>query len=179
VLRLIEERGGVVELEGADQLMAACAKDDEASICSLSADEPQLVQALVAEGGILLAEFAGNGNLEGVRRLLGLGVPAAATHSEGDGYFDITKGSTALHVAAWRARPAVVKELIQSGAPVNALDAKGRSALALAVKACVDSYWMERRSPESVEVLLGAGASTAGIQVPCGYDAVDQLLLIA
>jgi hypothetical protein len=81
-----------------------------------------------------------------------------------------------LHVAAWRAQHSVVKELIKRGAPVNALDGKGRTALALAVKACVDSYWTDRRSPDSVEALLNAGASATGIKVPTGYAEVDELL---
>jgi hypothetical protein len=79
-------------------------------------------------------------------------------------------------VAAWRAWPTAVKELIKRGTPVNALDGKGRTALALAVKACVDSYWTDRRSPDSVEALLRAGASTAGIDLPSGYDETDALL---
>jgi len=58
---------------------------------------------------------------------------------------------------------------------VNALDGKGRTALALAVKACVDSYWMNRRTPESIEALLAAGATLDGIEIPCGYAEVDKL----
>ena len=73
-----------------------------------------------------------------------------------------------MHVAAWRAWPEVVKELIARGAPVNANDGQGRTALQLAVKACVDSYWTDRRSPDSVRALLEAGASTAGIELPTG-----------
>jgi len=46
----------------------------------------------------------------------------------------------------------------------------------LAVKACVDSYWTNRRSPESVEALLRAGASVKGIDFPSGYAEVDELL---
>jgi hypothetical protein len=46
----------------------------------------------------------------------------------------------------------------------------------LAVKACVDSYWTYRRSPESVQALLDAGASTAGVTTPTGYPEVDELL---
>jgi hypothetical protein len=90
---------------------------------------------VVAEGGKLLAEFAGVGNLEGARHLLDLGVDAGARFPEGDVYWDVAKESTALHVAAWRARHATVKLLIDRGAPVNALDGKGRTALALAVRA--------------------------------------------
>lgn len=59
---------------------------------------------------------------------------------------------------------------------VSATDALGRTVLQLAVKACVDSYWTEIRSPDSVRALLEAGASTAGIELPTGYDEVDELL---
>jgi ankyrin repeat protein len=99
-----------------------------------------------------------------------------ALHQDGDSYFDIAKDSTALHVASWRGWPDVVKELIARGAPVHATDGKGRTALALAVKACVDSHWTLRRSPESVRALLDAGASVAGVELPTGYDEVDTLL---
>jgi ankyrin repeat protein len=128
------------------------------------------------EAGTVLAEFAGNGNTEGVRNLLDLGIPVTALYREGDGYFDIARDSTALHVAAWRAWPETVKLLIASGAPINALDGKGRTALQLAVKATVDSYWKYRRSTDSIAALLKAGATTTGIELPTGYDEADLLL---
>ena len=134
------------------------------------------VTEIQAEGGKLLAEFAGNGNTDGVRCLLDLGVDVRAVYEDGDGYFDIAKNSTALHVAAWRARHVTVKLLIERGAPLDALDGQGRTALALAVRACVDSFWTERRSPESVQALLQAGASLNGVPFPSGYAEVDQLL---
>jgi hypothetical protein len=48
-----------------------------------------------------------------------------------------------------RGEPArkVVKELIARVASVNAIDAQGRTSLQRAVKACVDSYWIDRRAP--------------------------------
>jgi ankyrin repeat protein len=107
--------------------------------------------------------------------MLDLGVSVDAPYN-GDVYYDITKDSRALHLAAWRAFPATVKLLIERGATVNVGDAKGRTPLALAVKACVDSYWTNRRSPESVEALLRAGASVSGIEFPSGYAQVDELL---
>jgi ankyrin repeat protein len=176
VLIMLEQRGIDLGLDDVDQLIAACAKDDREGISLLVSLEPHLSQELVTEGGTLLAEFASNGNVEGLRCLLDLGVSASALYNEGDPYFDIAKDSTALHVAAWRAWPLAVKELIKRGTPVNALDGKGRTALVLAVKACVDSYWTNRRSPESVEALLHAGASVSGIEIPSGYVEVDKLL---
>jgi ankyrin repeat protein len=131
---------------------------------------------LIDQGGTLLAEFSGVGNLAGVRNLLDVGVSVTALYREGDGYYGIAKESTALHVAAWRARPSVVKELIARGAPANARDGQGRTALQLAIKACVDSYWTELRSPESVRALLEAEASTEGIELPTGYDEIDKVL---
>ena len=52
----------------------------------------------------------------------------------------------------------------------------GRTPLMLAVRACVDSYWMERRSPYCVRALLDAGASASGVPYPSGYREVDALL---
>jgi ankyrin repeat protein len=176
VLDSFERRGIPIELGGVEELIAACARNDGARVSAVAGREPRLLSELLARSGTLLADFAGTGNTEGVRRLLGLGVQVSALYEEGDGYFDIAKNSTALHVAAWRAWHALVKLLIEHGASVDVLDGKGRTPLALAVRACVDSYWSDRRSPESVLELLNAGASVSGVAYPCGYDAVDELL---
>src|SRR5256885_14094469 len=80
------------------------------------------------------------------------------------------------HVAAWKGLPQTVKLLIARGAPVHAKDGKGRTPLTLAVKACVDSYWMERRTPETVRALLEAGAFARDVSYPSGYAEVDALL---
>jgi ankyrin repeat protein len=179
VLAALERRGIPIALHGVDRLIAACARDDADAIRSITNEEPGLVGALVSEGGTLLAEFAGNGNTPGVRNLLDLGIDVAALYTQGDGYFGIAPGSTALHVAAWRARHDTVRFLIDRGAPVDAKDGHGRTALALAVKACVDSYWTSRRSPESVAALLDAGALVEGVSYPSGYPDVDTLLATA
>jgi len=170
VLDLFERRGIAIELGGVERLAAACARRTKPGA------EPQALAELKARGGQFLAEFAGNGNTEGVRFLLDLGIDPGALFEEGDPYWDVARNSTALHVAAWRARHDTVKFLIARGAPVNALDGKGRTPLALAVRACVDSYWTARRSPESVAALLAAGASVSGILLPSGYAEVDALL---
>jgi ankyrin repeat protein len=175
VLRLLNERDIDAKLEGLDLLIAACALADDAAIWSLTEMDPGLVSDIDYEGGTLLAQFAGNGNVAGMERLMEVGVPVDALY-EGDGYFEIAKDSTALHVAAWRGRPEAVKLLIKRGAPVNALNDAGQTALQLAVKACVSSYWRRRRTPEWIEPLLKAGASTEGIEIPCGYAEADELL---
>jgi ankyrin repeat protein len=175
LLALFEQRGYSVKLPGALRLITACARHDAATVREIAEREPHLVTEVLAGGGKLLAEFAGTWNTEGVRLLLDLGVPVAALY-KGDGYFGIADESTALHVAAWKGVPSTVKLLLERGAPVNAKDGKGRTALALAVKACMDSYWTHRRTPEAVKVLLDAGASVTGVKYPCGYEEVDELL---
>ena len=177
VLELLERRGWAIGLQGVERLIAACARNDAAGVRAISGRDPHLVREVLAEGGKLLAEFAGTWNTEGVRHLLDLGVPVTALY-EGDGYFDIAQDSTALHVAAWKGVPPTVQLLIERGAPIDAKDGKGRTVLALAVKACVDSYWTYRRTPETVRALLEAGASVSGVAVPSGYAEVDELLRI-
>jgi len=175
VLELFEQRGERLEFTRYDTLVAACARSDRKKIDEILDGERSLSSNLLAAGATLLAEFAGNGNANGLRCLLDLGVPVQSRYP-GDGYFEIAPESTALHVAAWRAHSGVVAHLIARGADVNAKDANGRTPLQLAVRACVDSYWMHRRTPDSVAALLTAGASRAGIDLPTGYEEVDRLL---
>lgn len=175
ILDAFERRGIRIELQDMERLIAACARHDDAAIREIVEREPARARELLAEGGKLLAEFAGTANTEGVRRLLDLGVPIDALY-DGDPYFGIAKDSTALHVAAWRAWHATVKFLIERGAPLDAKDAGGRTPLMLAVSATVDSYWKYRRKPDSIEALLRAGASIDGVKYPSGYAEADALL---
>jgi hypothetical protein len=160
-----------------DQLIAACALADKRRIDALLLEGPSLQRDLLSQRG-LLGDFAGVGNASGLGCLLDLGVPVDEPYP-GDGYFDRSKDATALHIAAWHIRPEVTKLLLSRGAAVNARDGKARTPLQLAVRACVDSYWKNRRTPECVESLLNAGATLDGIEIPCGYNEVDELLLKA
>lgn len=175
LLELFDTRGMSTALEGVDQLIQQCARGDEGGVRALAQRQPALVRELLAVGPTRLAEFAGCWNAEGVRLLLDLGVPVASLY-QGDGYFDIAPDSTALHVAAWKLRADLVRLLLERGAPVDAKDRKGRTALVLAVKGCVDSYWAERRTPEPARALLEAGASVEGVRYPTGYQDLDDLL---
>ncbi|HEV2416741.1 MAG TPA: ankyrin repeat domain-containing protein [Terriglobia bacterium] len=177
ILEILQGRGFETRLQALDALVATCARGDLEGARSLASRNPEQLTHLLAMGGTLLAHFAGANNDPGVRCLLALGVSPQAPWPEGDGYWELVPGSTALHVAAWRANHEVVKTLIAAGAPVNAGDARGRTALRLAVKACIDSYWKYRRKPDSVAALLSAGARIDGIDLPTGYSAIDELLV--
>ena len=175
VLRVLDELGVDPQLTGVDRLIAACARGDGAAAETMAREEPGLGKALLAEGGTLLGAFAGVGNTDGVGCLLDLGVPADALFP-GDAYFGEAPDSTALHVAAWRGNPETARLLTERGAPVNARDGKGRTALQLAVQACTDSHWKRQRTPEWIAVLVEAGASLEGIELPTGYAEGDAVL---
>jgi ankyrin repeat protein len=176
VLELFAARGFELKFDGPDELIAACALHDGDRARQLVAEKPEYVEAILAFQSHLLTQFAGNDNAGGIALLLELGAKIDAPLLEGDGYWEVAPLSTALHVAAWRAKHETLRFLLQRGAPVDLPDARGRTPLALAVKACVASHWTARRSPDSVQALLEAGASPRNVGYPCGYDAVDELL---
>lgn len=176
VLELFAQKGVPVQLEGVYQLITACAWNDDDAVKKIAIAHPALVTQLLAMGGELLARFSVCGNAGGVQQLLKLGVPVQSPYRAGDGYYGIPISSLAIHVAAWRGFPAVVQVLIAAGSPVDVPDKNGQTPLMLAVKACVDSYWTDRRSPDAVKALLEAGASPLPVSYPCGYDEVDALL---
>ncbi len=176
ILADLEGRGFQCDLEGLDALIAACARADLENAQRLASNHPQLLAQLLSMSGELLSRFAGADNDAGLRCLLALGVSPEALWLHGDPYWELSPNSTALHVAAWRAHHNVVRTLIAAGAPVNAVDARNRTALQLAVRACTNSYWKYRRQPDSVAALLDAGATTSGLELPTGYDAIDDLL---
>jgi len=176
ILAEAARRGVIAEFTGLDALVAACAMNNGDAARAMIAARPDIVPVLQREGGTLLSEFAGNRNVDGVRLLLDLGVPVTVRYMSGDGYFEIAPMSLAIHVAAWKAAHEVVALLIERGSPVNDADGRGRTPLMLAVRACVDSHWTSRRAPDSVQALIGAGASRTGITVPTGYNEIDVLL---
>lgn len=176
VLELFRQGGCSIELSGIDKLIAVCAMDDAQQISIILKQQPGLKKELITMGGELLARFSCAGNLPGVCRLLDIGVDVNKPFVVGDGYFGIPKGSLAIHVASWLAQPEIVKLLLARGAKADEPDSNGQTPLALAIRACVDSYWMWRRTPDSVQALLEAGASAKNIPFPSGYAEVDQLL---
>jgi hypothetical protein len=95
---------------------------------------------LVAEGGPLIAEFAGNGNRR-VRQLLDLGVDQRQARGRG---WLLRREEQHRASSATGARHATVKLLIGNHLSIRRC-ANGRTPLMLAVRACVDSYWADWR----------------------------------
>jgi ankyrin repeat protein len=176
VLALFRDKGINVETKGVDKLIAACAVGDQQAVKSIITSFPGLLEEIKTIGGELLSRFTLNGNAPGVRQLLDIGIDVNIPYLQGDGYFEIPKDSLAIHVAAWLGRPYMVKLLIEHGAHIDIPDKNGFTPLALAVRACLNSYWTERRSSDSVAALLNAGASAKNIPFPTGYEEVDELL---
>lgn len=176
VLDAFERRGIPLRLRGADALLAACARGHAPAVRNLADTLPTALDDLHAVAGEVLTRFAGVGNTSGLRALLSLGLPVDSRHAGGHPYHGLAAHSTALHAAAWRGQPAAVRLLLAAGADARTRDGRDRTPLQLAVRACVDSPWSDRRSPESVEALLRAGATPEGIALPTGYSAIDRLL---
>lgn len=145
VLALLRPQHGL-PLEGELRFLAACALDEDA---------PPI--PFLNTAGARLAEFAGNGNTRGVARLLDYGIPVDSLYG-GDGYFEIPRNSTALHVAAWRGRHETVRLLMERGADIHRPDGAGRTPLTLAIRAATVSHWAARCGDESIRALRAAGA---------------------
>jgi ankyrin repeat protein len=173
VLDLFAQRGFKYELKGDVAFLEACARGQSRRARTLLDSDPTIVERLQTRFPGILANFAGAGNVEGVKTLLDLG-------------FDIesrtnlvqSRGDTALHLAVWRGRTETVKLLIERGAAIEALNRAGFTPLAMAVTAMTEmSEWTPHESTEIVAELLRAGADTAKVRkFPSGSEETDDLL---
>lgn len=119
VLADFAKRRHAMKFDGVDALIAACANGDAAGARAIVSREPALRDEMLQMGGTLLARFAGNGNIDGVRILLDLGVSATAPFVEGDGYFGFAPGTLPICAAAKLYQPEIVKLLIERGSPAD------------------------------------------------------------
>jgi hypothetical protein len=150
-LRLFEERGFPVRLEGDLEFLAACALGDRERAVTIATHDPALVERIESMFPVA-AHFAGAGNTEGLRILLDVGFslepgPSMMPHRMGH----------PLHVAVWRERTPSVKLLLERGADPSARDASGKSAVDIARLAQTEiSEWTPHHSREILEMLESA-----------------------
>jgi ankyrin repeat protein len=163
VLDLFERRGFAGTLDGDDAFLAACARADEAAARRIVAGDPTIVSRLQSQNSGLLVDFAGAGDLAAVRLMLDLGFDIASNRTNPRW----SRGETAFHVAAWRGRLAMVKLLIERGAPLEATHHSGVTPLGMAIRALVEqSEWTPNEfSLEIAAALLSAGARVESVKM--------------
>jgi ankyrin repeat protein len=142
----------VSRLEPIDRLLGACSGADLAAARALVATHANLLDTLTAEDRQLLGTAVGDEREDVVRTMLAIGWPMA---DEGEW------GGTPLHWAAWNARVAMVRLLLEHGAPVNVRDSRyGSSPIAWAAHG---SRWNGDGSDDDyvtiTTLLLDAGAT--------------------
>ncbi|QJR37283.1 ankyrin repeat domain-containing protein [Gemmatimonas groenlandica] len=142
----------VTRLDDVDRFLGACAAADEREAQSILATHPDLIARLVLADRRALHEAVDRNREASVHLMLRLGWPVI---DEGEW------GGTALHWAAWRGRPALVRMLLDHGAPVDVRDHEyGSSPIAWASHGSMHSQ--EGADADYVAIagmLLDAGAT--------------------
>lgn len=146
--------GADVTLRPMDELLAACAAGRAADAQRLAATHPTLTAQLGPAEQEALGEAVARDDHAMVRVMTQLGWPL--TH---EGQW----GGTPLHWAAWNGRTAMVRVLLEAGAPVNIRDSRyGSSPLAWC---CHGSAYCGHANDEDYPtiagLLLDAGATRA------------------
>ena len=137
-----------------DRFLGACVTADGAEADALLRAHPDLLASLGEEEAATLLQAMADGHDAAVHLMLRLGWPLTS---------ESEWGGTALHWAAWNGQVALVRALLQHGAPVNRRDSRyGSSPIAWAAHG---SRHCERANDEDhpavVHLLLDAGATRA------------------
>jgi hypothetical protein len=170
VVPALERHGSTrSERQPLDELVVAAAYGDEARARALVEANPGVLSGLRPEDRSLVAAFAEAGNRPGALILARLG-------------FDLTTpswmGMTALHWAACRGNPQLLRELLDAGAPILNVPGFGTP-----LHSALYQRWSSfgHRPGESdylgvVRVLLDAGIEVPQGLRPCGDAAIDALI---
>jgi ankyrin repeat protein len=153
VADLLRERGADISLVApVDELLAACMRTDAQAARALLARHPGLVDEFTPEDRRVFAQAADEGREASVRLMADLGFDL---RWEGHGC------GTPLHKAAWRGNVAMVRLLLDLGAPVNVRDGQyGSSPLGWAAHGSRNCRQADDDYLAVVEALLAAGADS-------------------
>lgn len=162
-LALFRERGlEVPEATPIDRLIGACSQGDRASVAALARDPACSPANLRRTDHQLLAWAVRTGRDSMASLLLEAGFDPSVPDDDGE---------LPLALAVQRDAPSLA-ELLRRGAPLDARDLRGRTALDHALE-----YPDEKRRRALVEELLSAGASARSLSAfPTGDEALDQRL---
>jgi len=151
VADLLRRRGADASLAvPVDELLGACMRADAAAARRLLAQHPELPSQFVDEDRWVFAQAAEEEREASVRLMAELGFDLGW---EGHG------SGTPLHKAAWWGNPAMVKLLLDLGAPVNVRDGQyGSSPLGWAAHGSTYCRQADDDYLTVVEALLAAGA---------------------
>jgi ankyrin repeat protein len=151
VLDLFEQRNIASDIRGDDRLLEACARTDTGSARAIVAADPGIVSRIESRSPNVVAEFAGAGNVDGLRILLDLGF-----NMESQTRVAQSPGMNALQLAVWRERIEVVKLLLERGADPAVPNRRGQTARSLALRAQSEgSEWTPHESKEILKLVGG------------------------
>ncbi len=140
-----------------DQFIGACLSADRQTAEQLLLGHPDLANRLSTEDRATIVDAAGAGSAEAIAVMLDLGFSTADHNSFGE---------QPLHSAAYAGNAEVVRLLLERGADVDARDARfGGTPLGFATVGSGEGADRPGRWVETVELLVGAGASRVGAWV--------------
>lgn len=154
--------GARSEATAADRFLGACMRADRGAAQAILASQSELLASFTAAQAGLLPDAAERGMGDAVRLMLDMGMdPGAAPH-----------GFSALNISAWRGDSAMVRLLVEAGAPLKQRNRYGGTVLDAAIHGAIHREDMAADYPAVVRLLLDAGA----IVRPGGYpDAPPEL----
>jgi ankyrin repeat protein len=134
-----------------DQFLGASMRADEVAARALVVTNPGLVESLGREEQLLFFQAADRERIDAVRLMVSLGFDVGMIDDD---------GNVALHVAAWRGRVAMAKELIRLGSPINVKDKRyGGSPLQFAAHGSQYCRKADADYCEIIDALVNAGAT--------------------
>lgn len=163
---LLLQYGAEDNLSINDRFIGACMRADRSAVQAIRVNYPLVINNLTNEDKSTVTVAASQGNDEAVELMLEAGIPANVRDSN---------GATALHWAAWCARPLATRILLKAGASVSVLDNEHNcTPLEWALRASMESDDDQSDYQQVVEQLLEAGAERSD-KYP-GSNAVQEVL---